>query len=119
MVTVETGAIWFCYWASFILGLHAFGLSQGLTYTQITVAFAITSLSVLVPTIGGIGAYHAFGKESLVQLCGVAVAPAVACIAVVHLLVFYVVGGLFGAMAWGMQVWVGAPAATEPTPADS
>ncbi len=106
MVTIETVAIWVCYWASFALGLHAFGLTAGLNFEQITIAFAITSCSVLVPTVGGIGAYHAFGEGSLVKLYGVAQAPVVACIAVVHLLVFYVVGGLFGALAWGAQVWV-------------
>jgi len=33
-------------------------------------------------------------------------ALAVACITVIHAILFYLVGGVFGALSWGLQAWV-------------
>ncbi len=105
MVTLETALIWVCYWVSYLAGLHAFHLSEVLGFKAMTVTFAITCCSVVPPTIGGVGTYHYFGSQSLIKLYGVARSSAVACVTVEHFLVFYVVGGLFGVLAWTAQCW--------------
>jgi uncharacterized protein (TIRG00374 family) len=105
-VFLETSGIWVLYWASFLLGLAAFGILDRIGYSGGTVAFSITCSGVLVPTMGAIGAYHEIGRECLIKLFSTDPALALASITVIHAVLFYVVGGLFGVLAWGLQAWV-------------
>jgi hypothetical protein len=105
-ILLETIAIWGLYWYTFILGLAAFGIMDEIGYRGGTVAFSITCSSVLVPTMGAIGAYHAMGIECLTGLFDIGESQAYACIFAIHALLFYVVGGLFGVLAWAVQGWV-------------
>ncbi len=100
LALAETILIWICYWYGMILGLQAFGILDEIGLAAGTVVFAMTSTSVLVPSQGSIGVYHKFGEESMTLLYDVAPAAALACVTVVHALLFLVVGGLGGAAAW-------------------
>jgi uncharacterized protein (TIRG00374 family) len=105
-ILFETLGIWLLYWYTFILGLAAFGLMDEIGYRGGTVAFSVTCSSVLVPAMGAIGAYHAFGIECLTGFFDIDESRAYACIFAIHALLFYVVGGLFGVLAWALQGWM-------------
>lgn len=100
LALLETIAIWVCYWYGMILGLQAFGILDNIGLAAGTVVFSLTSTSVLVPSQGSIGVYHKFGEESMTQLYNVPAADALACVTVVHALLFLVVGGLGAAAVW-------------------
>ncbi|MBU0754007.1 MAG: flippase-like domain-containing protein [Planctomycetes bacterium] len=105
-VLLETTGIWALYWICFILGIQAFGILDIIGWAGGTVSFSITVAGVLVPTVGAIGSYHEFGLQSLTKLYNLEPAMALACITVIHALLFYLVGGIFGALAWGLQIKV-------------
>jgi uncharacterized protein (TIRG00374 family) len=105
-VFIETTLMWILYWIAFLLGLQAFGILRGIGYDGGMVSFSITTAGVLVPTMGAIGAYHEFGRQSLTTLYEVGSDQAVACIAIIHVILFYFVGVVCGALAWGWQAWV-------------
>jgi hypothetical protein len=105
-VLIETTLIWFLYWINFLLGLQAFGILPSIGYEGGMVSFSITTASLLVPTMGAIGAYHEFGRQVLTTLYGVGSDQAIACITITHVILFYFVGGVCGALAWGWQAWV-------------
>jgi uncharacterized protein (TIRG00374 family) len=100
---LETGLIWSLYLAAHLLGLAAFHLLDGIGVAGGTVSFSITSCSVLVPSQGAIGAYHKLGQESLHLLYGVDSDSALACVTVLHAILFIGVGGLGGAAVWFLQ----------------
>jgi hypothetical protein len=105
-VLIETAGIWILYCAAFLLGLQSFGLLDGIGLEGGAVAFSVSTTGVLVPAVGAIGPYHQFGKVALTDLYGVDPDLAIACITVLHAILFYVVGGIGGALAWGLQIWV-------------
>lgn len=106
LVLIETAGIWAIYWFCFMLSLEAFGILEMVGWDGGTVSFSITVFGVLVPTVGAIGTYHEFGLQALNQLYDIDPALALACITVNHALLFYLVGGVCGALAWGLQVYV-------------
>lgn len=103
-VLIETLAIWMLYWAGLILGMQAFGILAEIGLAGGTVAFSLTSFSVMVPSQGAIGVYHKFGQDSLHLLYGVAPGLALAWVTVVHAILFVVVGGIGGAGVWLLQL---------------
>ena len=105
-VLIETTGIWLLYFVAFLLGLASFGLVKEIGYNGATVAFSMCTAGVLVPAVGAIGPYHEFGKEALTRFYHVDSDLAFACLTVTHAILFYVVGGLGGALAWGAQIWV-------------
>jgi uncharacterized membrane protein YbhN (UPF0104 family) len=105
-VLLETAGIWGLYLITFMLGLASFGLFEGVGYSGATVSFSVTSMGILVPTVGSIGAYHEAGRLSLTEIFNVDSDRALACITVIHALAFYLVGGVFGILAWGLQVFM-------------
>jgi len=100
---VETVAIWALYLLNLVLGLAAFHLLGTLGLGAATVWFSITSFSVMIPSQGAIGVYHKLGQESLHLLYGVDPDRALACVTVIHALLFLGVGGIGGAAVWGLQ----------------
>jgi len=105
-VLFETAGIWALYCAAFLLGLASFGLLGGIGMEGGTVAFSVSTTGVLVPAVGAIGPYHQFGKVALTDLFQIDPDLALACITVLHAILFYVVGGIGGALFWGLQIWV-------------
>ncbi len=102
---IETILIWWLYWVVFVLGLHACGLLAATGYDGGTVCFSIASAGVLIPTMGAIGSYHEFGRQALEQLYQVDEEQAVAAITIIHAVIFLFVGGVCGALSWGLQGW--------------
>jgi hypothetical protein len=99
----ETAVIWFLYWLALMLGLAGFHLLNDSGLTGGTVSFSITGLSVLVPSQGAIGVYHKLGRDCLDKLYGINRDTALACITVIHAILFIGVGGLGGAAVWLLQ----------------
>lgn len=56
---VYTVSIWVCYFLYFYVTLYAFDFTAHLGFTAGLVAFALSSLSMGIPTNGGIGVWHA------------------------------------------------------------
>jgi uncharacterized protein (TIRG00374 family) len=104
-ILVETTGIWVLYFGTFLLGLASFGLLDVVGTSGGLVAFAVCTTGVLVPAVGAIGPYHEFGTVALTDLYRVDPNLAFACITVIHAMLFYVVGGLGGVLAWGAQIW--------------
>jgi uncharacterized protein (TIRG00374 family) len=102
-ILLETTAIWVLYFATFVMGLAAFGLVAEIGLHGGLVAFAVSVTGILVPAVGAIGPYHQFGKLALTDFYGVNANLAFACITVVHFILFYVVGGIGGVVAWVVQ----------------
>jgi uncharacterized protein (TIRG00374 family) len=105
-VLLETTGIWVLYFVCFLMGLAAFGLVTEIGLRGGLVAFSVSVTGVLVPAVGAIGPYHQFGKLALTDFYGVNPNLAFACITVLHFLLFYVVGGLGGVLAWVVQGFV-------------
>jgi len=63
---VYTIGIWSCYFCYFYLTFFAFGFTSGLGVKAGLVAFALSSLSMAIPTNGGMGAWHAAVIASLI-----------------------------------------------------
>lgn len=104
-ILFETTGIWVLYFATFLLGLAAFDLLDAIGTSGGLVAFTACTTGVLVPAVGSIGPYHEFGRVALTDLYRVDPDLALACITVLHAMLFYVVGGLGGVLAWGAQLW--------------
>jgi hypothetical protein len=102
----ETAAIWGLYCSTFALGLAAFGLLGGLGWRGTTVVFSVASASVVVPSQGAIGVFHSFGEKALSQLYGIGRDQALACITVIHAVLFLGVAGVGGVLVWGAQAAV-------------
>jgi hypothetical protein len=106
LILVETLGIWILYLGTFILGLAAFGILDGIGYEGGTVSFSVATVGILVPSVGGIGSYHAAGKEVLDTLYAVEPDLALAFMIVIHAICLYLVGGLGGILAWVAQLWI-------------
>lgn len=63
---IYTIGIWLCYFCYFYMTFFAFGFTSGLGVKAGLVAFAMSSLSMAVPTNGGMGAWHAAVIASLI-----------------------------------------------------
>ncbi|WP_101688980.1 lysylphosphatidylglycerol synthase transmembrane domain-containing protein [Dysgonomonas massiliensis] len=51
--------LWIFYFLHFYIAFYAFGFTKDLGITAGLIAFAISSLSMMIPTNGGMGAWHA------------------------------------------------------------
>lgn len=56
---IYTVSIWVCYFLYFYVTLYAFEFTAHLGFTAGLVAFALSSISMAIPTNGGIGVWHA------------------------------------------------------------
>lgn len=56
---IYTVSIWICYFLYFYVTLYAFEFTEHLGFTAGLVAFALSSISMAIPTNGGIGVWHA------------------------------------------------------------
>lgn len=101
---VYTLAIWVCYFLYFYITFFAFDFTKDLGITAGLIAFAISSLSMGLPTNGGIGAWHLAVTASLV-LYGVSKASAEAFAFGVFALqsLFIILCGVYGMAALAIQ----------------
>lgn len=99
-----TVSIWVCYFLYFYITFYAFDFTRHLGITAGLVAFGLSSLSMAIPTNGGMGVWHAAVVLSL-GLYGVAKGPAEAfAFGVFAIQNFWVVlYGIFGVVAIGMN----------------
>lgn len=99
-----TISIWFCYFLYFYINFFAFDFTRDLGITAGLIAFAISSLSMGLPTNGGIGVWHAAVVLSL-SLYGVSKAPAEAFAFGVFAIqsLWTVLYGLFGVLAISLK----------------
>jgi len=69
-IAITTLAIWIAYWLMLYLPFHMLHMSEqfGLGWEAAFVLLGIGSLGFVVPAPGGIGAYHYFVIQTLVQL---------------------------------------------------
>lgn len=56
---IYTVSIWVCYFLYFYITLYAFDFTKHLGFTAGLVAFTLSSISMAIPTNGGIGVWHA------------------------------------------------------------
>lgn len=56
---IYTVSIWVCYFLYFYITLYAFDFTRHLGFTAGLVAFTLSSISMAIPTNGGIGVWHA------------------------------------------------------------
>lgn len=72
-ITVTTVAIWFCYWLMLFLPLYMLDMigPYGLNATTGLVLLGIGSIGFVLPAPGGIGSFHYFVIETLVQIFAV------------------------------------------------
>ena len=72
-IAVTTVGIWFFYWMMLYLPLHMLDMAEpyGLGLGASLVMLGIGSIGFVLPAPGGIGTYHYFIIETLVQLFGV------------------------------------------------
>ncbi len=103
-------AIWLSYYLHFYLTFRCFEETASLGAMVAWVAFVVGSFAVLVPTPNGAGPWH-FAVKTVLVLYGVAEAPAVMFVLVVHTLqtLLVLLLGLYGLL--GLQ-W------TRPRPVD-
>lgn len=101
---VYTVAIWVAYFLYFYINFFAFDFTKDLGLTAGLIAFAISSLSMGLPTNGGIGVWHAAVVLSL-SLYGISKAPAEAfAFGVFAIQSFWtVLYGLFGVLAISLK----------------
>ncbi len=99
-----TVGIWVNYFLYFYITLFAFDFTSHLGFTAGLIAFAMSSLSMGIPTNGGIGVWHAAVVLSL-GLYGVSKAPAEAFAFGVFAIqsLWIVLCGLFGILAIGLK----------------
>jgi uncharacterized membrane protein YbhN (UPF0104 family) len=83
--------IWVCWFFTFERGCAAFGLDE-LSLRAVFLVYTFTTIGMLFPTPGGIGAFHYFGKVCLVYALGVPVDQALAGITAIHLSI-QIIGG--------------------------
>jgi hypothetical protein len=99
-----TVTIWFCYFLYFYTTFFAFGFTRHLGLTAGLISFAISSLSMGIPTNGGIGVWHAavvlsLGLYGVSKVQGEAFAFGVFAIQSLWVVLY----GLFGILAIGLR----------------
>ena len=83
--------IWVCWLFTFERGCVAFGLDQ-LSMRSVFLVYTFTTIGMLFPTPGGIGAFHYFGKACLVYALGVSANTALAGITAIHVAIVLIGG---------------------------
>ena len=101
---IYTLSIWFSYFLYFYLTFFAFDFTKDLGITAGLIAFALSSLSMGIPTNGGVGVWHAAVILSL-GLYGVAQSSAEAFAFGVFAIqnIWIVLVGIFGFVAMGLN----------------
>lgn len=95
--------IWACYFANLYLMIWAFHLANVVDFSKALVVFAISSVSVLIPTPGSAGSYHFFTSQALQKVAGVNAAESLAFAAVIHLMCFVVITSVPAAICFIVQ----------------
>lgn len=90
--------IWAAYYLHFYLAFFSFSSTSGIPPLQGLLIFTASSFAVLVPTPNGAGPWH-FAVKTMLVLYGVAEAPAVLFVLVVHTLQTALVV-VMGAIGW-------------------
>jgi hypothetical protein len=105
LIAGQTVAIWVCYWLQLYMGVFAFHLEGQIDAVKSLTIFAISSVSVLIPTPGSVGTYHAAVKEALITIGGLPKDGnlAVAFASVVHIFGFILVPCITAAICIGIQ----------------
>jgi len=103
LIAAQTLAIWVCYWLALYIAVFAFNLQSQISAVKSLMIFALSSVSVLIPTPGSVGTYHAAVKQGLVSLAGLDPNLAVAFASVVHLFSFILVPCITAAICIGIQ----------------
>ena len=72
-IIITTVGIWFFYWTMLYLPIHMLHMAEpyGLNPTTVLVLLGMGSIGFVLPAPGGIGAYHYFVIETLVQIYAV------------------------------------------------
>ena len=91
LTAVLSVAIWGCWLLAFERGCTAFGLSE-MSLRAVFLLYTFTTIGMLFPTPGGIGAFHYFGKVCLVYALGVPGDQALAGITAIHVAIILVGG---------------------------
>lgn len=94
-------AIWACYFLHYYLTFFCFADTAPLGLTVAAVTFIVGSIAVIVPTPNGAGPWH-FAVKTMLILYGVADAPALAFVLIVHTVQTALVAAL-GLYAWIAQ----------------
>jgi hypothetical protein len=90
-ITLLSFLIWFLYWLNFYLIVRAFHLSTVVSPLNSLIAFAVSSVSVLVPTPGSIGSVHLLVSQALILTCGINKDVALSFATMLHALCFVLV----------------------------
>jgi len=90
-ITFLSFLIWFFYWLSFYLVVWAFHLGSIVSPIKSLAAFALGSVSVLVPTPGSIGSVHLMVSQSLMLIAGINKDMALSFATILHALSFVLV----------------------------
>ncbi len=85
--------IWVCWLFAFERGCTAFGLEE-LSLRSVFLLYTFTTIGMLFPTPGGIGAFHYFGKVCLVYILGVSADQALAGITAIHAAIQLLAGAM-------------------------
>lgn len=103
VIALSSLLIWVCYWANMYLMFYAFHLEKQVDLVKSLLVFTISSVSVLVPTPGSMGSYHALTSQSLQKIAGVNEAQSLAYAALTHLLCFVVITCIPAAICFMLQ----------------
>jgi glycosyltransferase 2 family protein len=95
--------IWVCYFANTVLILAAFHLENVVDLSKALVVFAVSSVSVLIPTPGCVGSYHLFTSQALQKVAGVNETESLAFAAVTHLICFIIITCVPAAVCLALQ----------------
>jgi hypothetical protein len=76
--------IWILYYLSLTCNMHAFAAADGLHWYDALLPLMLTSLAMLTPVQGGIGAYHWMGTQAFLIL-GLTYSEGLAITTFVHL----------------------------------
>lgn len=83
-ILLLSAAIWLCYLGSFTSIIHAFPISDQLTWYDGLLPLMFTSIAMMAPVQGGIGAYHWMGTQAFIIL-GLTYTDGLAITTLVHL----------------------------------
>jgi uncharacterized protein (TIRG00374 family) len=89
-IAISSVVIWACYYMNMVFMNYAFHLEKAIDLSKGLAIFAISSVSVLIPTPGAVGGYHFFTSQALQKVAGIDEAQSLAYAALTHLLTFIV-----------------------------
>lgn len=90
-ITLLSLLMWFLYWLNFYLVICAFRLTGAIDLLNSLIAFAVSSIAVLIPTPGSIGSIHFLVSQALILISGIDKTVALSLASVLHALSFVLV----------------------------